>query len=71
VRYVLAIAPREAHEESRPPRLEPEWGTPWFCGTCGRRFPLPLITVQAGDEDSSLVEQLLSKPPPAAEHEER
>jgi hypothetical protein len=65
VRCVLAIAPREPDTAPLPPRLEPAWGTPWWCGRCGRRFPVPLINVQAGEEDSPVVEQLLRPPPEA------
>jgi hypothetical protein len=65
VRYVLAVEPPESHAPAMPPRLEPEWRTPSFCGACGRRFPIPIVSVQDGDEDSPLVEQLLSTLPVA------
>jgi hypothetical protein len=69
IAFILAIAPREPDKPYRPAYREPSWATPWFCGTCGRQCPAPIINVQAGDEDSPLVWQLISKPPAAVEVE--
>jgi hypothetical protein len=65
IAYILAVAPRQLGEPSWPPHPEPSWATPWLCRACGRQCPAPLINVQAGDEDSPLVHQLIGQPPEA------
>jgi hypothetical protein len=65
VSCVLFLVPREPGEPHRPPLLEAEplleaqGRTPWHCPTCSRRFPIPLVYIQQGDEESPLMDQLI------------
>jgi hypothetical protein len=61
VRAIVIHMPKEPGEPYVAPYLEGENGTPYFCETCGRRFPMPFVRVQRGDEDSQLLAKLIGR----------